>query len=536
MIKEAKMKVHISHRSSLLSIFLFLSVIIASTAVSSTKYGSTRHWSKNHIEKSGRENDRERRLIYQTYQFDGSTNAIVIPETKFNHNLTDKFTVSFWMKHESSTSLSDSNKHIKEHVLCNSDDHKKNRHHYSLFIRNCRLVLLLRREFQEESRPTKFRPAEWRWKLKETCDNDWHRYQVSVDFPEVTLYIDGARFEETNNNPDIVDDWPLHSVKGVNTTFVVGACWEGRDSKMNFHFKGLLAGLSILRGETGSAQFLLPEQPSITLNGTANLAREYESFVQGIELFSTVSLAISDQAEVISDSPDDTDTDEYNSWDSDEDEDDSSSDEDEKTNRKNKMNQAKKIDSCTVQVYPPLNPDYEYFRLPVNYMSHLGIHYKETKDGLVIHGSGSIHSYQTALRQVVYFNRQPAFYLNRAFKLSCSELSGRFNSNDYMQTLTVIHPKTTSPPPTTPSTTSTTTDRIGELLKKSPSNLNDISMNDIDSHLLNEPFPARAQLHDHRVEMKDSRTKSSPISGGFLDSGLMDAGDAFARTSVNTGK
>lgn len=303
---------------------------------------------------------------------------------------------------------------------------------------------------------------------------------------------------------------------------------------------------------------LPPEQPSIAVNGTSNLAREYESFVQGIELFSTVSLVVNNEEEVISEAPEEDD--EKNSGEKNSDE--SSSDEENEEDERRKLMEARKLDSCTVQVYPPLNPDHEYFRLPVNYMSHLGIHYKETKDGLVIHGADTIHSYQTILRQVVYFNRKPAYYLNRAFKLSCSELNGRFKSNDYIQTLTVIHPKPTTPPstadPTSPDPTSpvpTSTDRVGELLKKSPASLNDILMND-DSHLLNEPFPARAQVHDsfparaqvqdsfparaqvhdHLVQMKDSRVKSTPVSGAFLDSGLMDAGDAFARTSVNTSK
>ena len=40
----------------------------------------------------------------------------------------------------------------------------KNRHHMALFVRNCKLVLLLRREYQQGEENV-FRPAEWRWKL-----------------------------------------------------------------------------------------------------------------------------------------------------------------------------------------------------------------------------------------------------------------------------------------------------------------------------------------------------------------------------------
>lgn len=132
---------------------------------------------------------------------------------------------------------------------------EKNRHHYSLFVRNCRLILLLRREFNQEKH-TVFKPAEYRWKLAETCDNEWHHYSVSMNFPDATLYIDGVRFRNTSTNPEIVDDWPLHAVKDVNTTFTIGACWEGKKSKMNFYFRGFLAGLNILRGQTESGDVL----------------------------------------------------------------------------------------------------------------------------------------------------------------------------------------------------------------------------------------------------------------------------------------
>ena len=43
--------------------------------------------------------------------------------------------------------------------------------------------------------------------------------------------------------------------------------------------------------------------------------------------------------------------------------------------------------------------------------------------------------FQTVLRQLHYANRKPAYYLNRAFKLTCSQLGGRFTSNEYLQTV-----------------------------------------------------------------------------------------------------
>ena len=111
------------------------------------------------------------------------------------------------------------------------------------------MILLLRREYNEEKH-TVFKPAEYRWKLAQVCDNEWHHFAVSMDFPDATLFVDGIRFHNTSSNPEIVDDWPLHAVKDVKTTFSVGACWEGKKSKMNFYFRGFLAGLTLLRGQT----------------------------------------------------------------------------------------------------------------------------------------------------------------------------------------------------------------------------------------------------------------------------------------------
>lgn len=473
-------------------------------------------WTQGLPTDEGRESD-------QIYEFDGATNAVVIPESTVSHNLTNTFTVGFWMRHKAPTGGAAHNaSHLKEHVLCNSDDHRMSRHHTALFLRNCRLILLLRREpIQEEA--NKFTPAEWRWKTPEVCDDRWHHYAVSVNFPEASLYVDGRPFKVTANNPEIVDDWPLHQTKNINTTFVVGACWQGKDNKMAFHFRGYLTGLSVLRGRTespdvlsclhrckewldvppadaqatgtevasnaersevtvmardqdtledlvsrvayvnsrdfptpgrrtvhiattvmcsnGKAQkvpteeswvtILAAEQPSITINGTPNLAREYEPFKQGIELFASVFIAVGRERQAPSPS--------------------SSSQEEEEDEEDNQVSPSVakqrqgRLDSCSVQVYPPLNPDHERFQLPSYMMAHLGIHHRESKDGLVIYGADKVQHYENVLRQILYFNKKPAYYLNRAFKLVCSELNGRFVSNEYIQTLTVIHPRPESP-------------------------------------------------------------------------------------------
>ncbi|XP_023227601.1 calsyntenin-1-like isoform X2 [Centruroides sculpturatus] len=497
----------------------------------------------------------------QIYEFDGVTNAVVIPESTLNHNLTNNFTVAFWMKHEP---LPDhNNSHMKEHIICNADDHKMNRHHYAIFVRNCRLILLLRREFYQK-RPIVFRPAEWRWKTIEVCDNQWHHYAISVNFPEAVLYIDGQAFHSQTDNPEIIDDWPMHATKGINTTFVVGACWQGKQSKMDFHFRGFLAGLSVLRGHTESPDVLAclhhckeglevpptehlepgmelqsnsdltevtidgnsktnleelvaqlayinsrefptpgrrslhlstsvmcsdgkqmkiptseafvivlqPEQLTIAINGTPNVPFEYEYFKQGIMLFSSISITVSKEQDELNQIV--------------------------HSSTGSTFNQEHKLDSCTVQVYPPLNPDHEYFILPTNLMSHLGILHKQNKDGLVIYGSDTIHNYEMVLREVHYFNRKPAYYLNRAFKLVCSELNGRFSSNEYVQMVTVIHPQS----------------ELSHEIKT--------------THL--PPLPvAHAQVSGHEVEFKNAKIKQIE----HVDSNIIDASKAVAKTSAS---
>lgn len=71
-----------------------------------------------------------------------------------------------------------------------------NRHHFSVYIRNCHLVMLLRQEPTPDVDLNVFKPAEWRWKLPQVCDGAWHHYAISVDFPQVSLAIDTVTVDD----------------------------------------------------------------------------------------------------------------------------------------------------------------------------------------------------------------------------------------------------------------------------------------------------------------------------------------------------
>lgn len=67
-------------------------------------------------------------------------------------------------------------------------------------------------------------------------------------------------------------------------------------------------------------------------------------------------------------------------------------------------------------------------------------------------GYDTVANYLRILRSLVYINRKPAYYLNRVFKLSCSQLGDKFRSAEFTLTLTVLHPKPQTSPPLPPMT------------------------------------------------------------------------------------
>ena len=427
------------------------------------------------------------REVNPVYHFDGNS-AATIPEQVLPHSLGSEFTVYTWMRHGSKNM----DKHNKEHIVCLADDHRKNRHHLALFVRNCKLVLLFRREYVEAERNV-FKPAEWRWSLPQVCDDKWHHYAASVNTDGVELTLDGEVWQPEPNNPEIIDDWPLHPASDLKTTFTVGGCWHGSDLKMRHLMKGDLAGLAVLPGKKEHSEVLkclvqcseslqLPAtnlldpgmemitnshgsqvtidgkdsknmeelvrqvaylntrefpapgrrrmeltttitcqdgskrevplsvsrilvlpvpQPTISLSATENKSRGYEDFKKGVRIFEDLSISVSKVEDEI----------------------------------KPGYGSDTKVDRCSIIVFPPLNPDHEKIILPQPMLNSLNIVGKVGEEGADIRGADMIYNYEQVLRQVIYSNQKPAYYLNRQFKLVCSELNQRFTSNEYVQTV-----------------------------------------------------------------------------------------------------
>ncbi|KAL4221800.1 hypothetical protein ACF0H5_020054 [Mactra antiquata] len=194
----------------------------------------------------------------KVYMFNGVDIAVEVPNEQVDHNLHKHFTFSTWMKHTyPNTVVTNHKKGNKEHLLCMSDGDGMNRHHYALFVHNTKLIFVMRRESKDSKDLEVFKPAEWRWNLNEINDGQWHHYALSMDFPDLRLYVDGKLIENGEDNFEILDDWPLHPTDRVHfTKLVVGACWKGLDEEYVDHFQGYLAGLTLLKDRTESERVI----------------------------------------------------------------------------------------------------------------------------------------------------------------------------------------------------------------------------------------------------------------------------------------
>ncbi|XP_012577521.1 PREDICTED: calsyntenin-1 [Condylura cristata] len=444
----------------------------------------------------------------QVFEFNG-TQAVRVPDGVVSVNPKEPFTVSVWMRHGPFSRK-------KETVLCSSDKTDMNRHHYSLYVHGCRLVFLLRQDPAEEK---KYKPAEFHWKLNQVCDEEWHHYVLNVEFPSVTLYVDGATHEPFS----VTEDYPLHPSR-IDTQLVVGACWQeypgvesdndtepvaptGGDLHMTQFFRGNLAGLTIRSGKLAdkkvidclytckegldlqvpedsgggvkiqaspgpsvltlegedvgeltkamqhvsylnSRQFptpgirrlkvtsrvkcfneapcieippvdgyvmvLQPEEPKISLSGVHHFARaasEFES-PEGVFLFPELRIISTITREVEPEGDGDEDPTVQESLVSEE--------------------IVHDLDSCEVTVEgEELNPEQEGLEVDTGHLQQKRIEVSSSDLGVIFTGVDTMASYEEALRLLRYRNWHTRALLDRKFKLVCSELNGRYVSNEF---------------------------------------------------------------------------------------------------------
>uniref|UniRef100_A0AAQ5YJR3 Cadherin domain-containing protein n=1 Tax=Amphiprion ocellaris TaxID=80972 RepID=A0AAQ5YJR3_AMPOC len=430
----------------------------------------------------------------QVFEFNG-TQAIKVPDGMVSTSLKDPFTISVWMRHGPGA-------HEKETILCNSDKTDMNRHHYSLYIHNCRLIFLLR---QDPSEAENYKPAEFHWKLDQVCDKEWHHYVLNVEFPSVSLFVDGTTFE-----PFLVtEDYPLHASK-IETQLTIGACWQGANARMAQFFRGNLAGLIIRSGKLenkkvidclytckegldvqlpeevasavkvefnpnqssltvegddidafdkvmqhisylNSRQFptpgirhlristtvkcfneescvtvpdaegyvmvLQPEEPKISLSGIDHFARsaaEFES-QEGVTLFPEMRIVSTITREAKTGQPKIQET----------------------VVSEEIMHN---LDTCEVTVVgDELDGEHESLEVDMTQLQQRALEMSSSNLGLVITGVNTMANYEQVLHLIRYKNWHTEALFDRKFKLVCSELNGRYISNDFKVEVNVIH-------------------------------------------------------------------------------------------------
>ncbi|XP_007535913.1 calsyntenin-3 isoform X1 [Erinaceus europaeus] len=460
------------------------------------------------------------------YWFNG-TQAVQVPVggtaglgSGSQDNLSDHFTLSFWMKHGVTPNKG---KKEEETIVCNTVQNEDGFSHYSLTVHGCRIAFLYW-PLLESARPVKFL-----WKLEQVCDDEWHHYALNLEFPTVTLYADGISFD-----PALIHDNGLIHPPRREPALMIGACWteeknkekeKGADNStdpsqgdpllIHHYFHGYLAGFSVRSGRLESREVikclyacregldyrdfeslgkgmkvhvnpsqslltlegddvetfnhalqhvaymntlrfatpgvrplrlttavkcfseescvsipevegyvvvLQPDAPQILLSGTAHFARPAVDFEEpeGVPLFPDLQItcSISHQVEAKKDE----------SW--------------QGTVTDTRMSDeiVHNLDGCEISlVGDDLDPERESLLLDVATLQQRGLELSNTSAYLTISGVESITVYEDLLRQARYHLRQGAALYARKFRLSCSEMNGRYSSNEFIVEVSVLH-------------------------------------------------------------------------------------------------
>ncbi|KAM6468490.1 calsyntenin-3 isoform 2-T2 [Liasis olivaceus] len=437
------------------------------------------------------------------YWFNGSQ-ATQVPMgsgTGALEGLSDHFTLSLWMKHGV---MPNKGKKEEETVICSTMRSEDGYSHYSLTVHGCRIAFLYW-PLLESARPVKFL-----WKLEQVCDDEWHHYALNLEFPTVTLYVDGVSYD-----PALIHDNGLIHPPRRDSSLMIGACWAGDSLPIHHYFHGYLAGFTIRPGSLESREVieclyacregldysdfdslgkgmkvhvnpsqsllilegddvetfnraiqhvaymnslrfatpgvrplklttavkcfseescvsipdvegyvvvLQPDAPQISLRGSSHFARPASDFesAEGVLLFPDlqISCSISHQVEAKKDE----------SWHG--------------TVADTRMSDeiVHNLDGCEISLIgEELDPEREYLFLDGASLQQRGLELINTSAYLTVTGVESIAVYEEILHQVSYCIRHGAALYERKFRLSCTEMNGRYSSNEFTVEVNVLH-------------------------------------------------------------------------------------------------
>ncbi|KAM8980557.1 calsyntenin-3 isoform 2-T5 [Sarcophilus harrisii] len=409
------------------------------------------------------------------YWFNG-TQAVQVPlgsgggiGSGSQDGLSDHFTLSFWMKHGVTPSKG---KKEEETIVCNTVQNEDGFSHYWLTVHGCRIAFLYW-PLLESARPVKFL-----WKLEQVCDDEWHHYALNLEFPTVTLYVDGISFD-----PALIHDNGLIHPPRQEPALMIGACWteekskekekggdnstdvnqgmvhvnpsqslltlEGDDVETFNHALQHVAYMNTLRFATpgvrplrlatavkcfseescvsipdveGYVVVLQPDAPQILLSGMTHLAHPAVDFEgpEGVPLFPELQItcSISHQVETKKDE----------SW--------------QGTVTDTRMSDeiVHNLDGCEISlVGDDLDPERESLLLDAASLQQRGLEISNTSAYITISGVESITVYEEVLRQTRYKLQHGAALYARKFRLSCSEMNGRYSSNEFIVEANVLH-------------------------------------------------------------------------------------------------
>ncbi|XP_031239200.1 calsyntenin-3 [Mastomys coucha] len=172
----------------------------------------------------------------------------------------------------------------------------------------------------------------------------------------------------------------------------------------------------------GYVVVLQPDAPQILLSGTAHFARPAVDFEgpEGVPLFPDLQItcSISHQVEAKVDE----------SW--------------QGTVTDTRMSDeiVHNLDGCEISlVGDDLDPERESLLLDMASLQQRGLELTNTSAYLTIAGVETITVYEEILRQARYQLRHGAALYARKFRLSCSEMNGRYSSNEFIVEVNVLH-------------------------------------------------------------------------------------------------